>query len=70
MFDYSRDIHGHCSSMIFFNFTGDFDQDNDHLIIDEDVLEERQALAPLDQLVQPGQILKKMDKYNKKLGQI
>ena len=25
----------------------------DHLIIDEDVLEEREALAPLDQLVQP-----------------
>ena len=33
-----------------------FDQDNDHLIIDEDVLEERQALAPFDQLVQPRQI--------------
>ena len=43
--------------MIFYCDAGDFDhQGDDHLIIDEDVLEERQALAPLDQLVQPRQI--------------
>ena len=41
----------------FFNFAGDLDQQgDDYLIVDEDVLEERQALAPLDQLVQPRQI--------------
>ena len=56
--------------MIFFNFAGDLDQQgDDHLIVDEDVLEERQALAPLDQLVQPWDKYKNMDKY-KKLGQI
>ena len=53
----SRCDHSHCSSMISYCDAGDFDhQGDDHLIIDEDVLEERQALAPLDQLVQPRQI--------------
>ena len=42
--------------MIFYCDGGDLDQGDDHLVVDEDVLEERQALAPLDQLVQPRQI--------------
>lgn len=61
----------------FFNCAGDFDQQgDDHLIVDEDVLEERQALAPLDQLVQPWDKYKNMDIYKKtwtnlkQLGQI
>ena len=41
----------------FYCDDGDLDQQgDDHLVVDEDVLEERQALAPFDQLVQPRQI--------------
>ena len=40
--------------MIFYCDGGDLDQQgDDHLVVDEDVLEEGEALAPLDQLVQP-----------------